>query len=56
MAHDKKVRQGRITFVLARGIGRAFVANDVPIEAVRTVLDDFIAADTAAHRTARGKT
>ena len=29
MAHDKKVRDGHITFILARGIGRAFIARDV---------------------------
>ncbi|MGD9538354.1 MAG: 3-dehydroquinate synthase [Alphaproteobacteria bacterium] len=54
MAHDKKVRQGRITFVLARGIGRAFVADDVPVEAVRGLLDAFIAAGSGSHKAARG--
>lgn len=39
MAGDKKVRDGRVTFVLARGIGQAFVADDVPIERVRAVLE-----------------
>jgi 3-dehydroquinate synthase len=39
MAHDKKVKDGRLTFVLARGIGQAFVTRDVPIEAVRTILE-----------------
>ena len=29
MGQDKKVRAGRLTFILARGIGRAFVAGDV---------------------------
>ncbi|MFN3936897.1 MAG: 3-dehydroquinate synthase [Gemmobacter sp.] len=38
MAQDKKVRDGRLRFVLARGIGRAFVADDVPPDAVRAVL------------------
>ncbi len=28
MAHDKKARQGRLTLVLARGIGEAFIAPD----------------------------
>jgi 3-dehydroquinate synthase len=54
MAHDKKVRRGRIAFVLARGIGRAFVADDVPLDAVRAVLDEFIAAGAAAGRRTRG--
>ena len=38
MAHDKKVKDGKLTFILARGIGKAFVTRDVPIEAVRDVL------------------
>ncbi|MGA0714808.1 MAG: 3-dehydroquinate synthase [Gemmobacter sp.] len=38
MAQDKKVVDGRLRFILARGIGEAFVATDVPAEAVRAVL------------------
>ncbi len=38
MAHDKKVKDGRLTFVLLRGIGKAFVTSDVAVEAVRGVL------------------
>lgn len=38
MAQDKKVRDGRIAFVLVRGIGRAFVSRDVDLEVVRSVL------------------
>ena len=30
MAQDKKVKGGRLTFILTRGIGQAFIANDVP--------------------------
>jgi 3-dehydroquinate synthase len=44
MAHDKKVRDGRITFILARGIGRAFVAREVETAAVRAVLEQAVAA------------
>jgi 3-dehydroquinate synthase len=44
MAQDKKVRDGRITFVLARGIGKAFVARDVDTEVVRAVLQQAVAA------------
>lgn len=44
MAQDKKVRDGRITFVLARGIGRAFLARDVEAAAVRAVVEQAIAA------------
>ena len=44
MAQDKKVVDGRLRFVLARGIGRAFVTSDVPPEAVRGLLDEALAA------------
>jgi 3-dehydroquinate synthetase len=37
MAQDKKARGG-LTFILARGIGEAFVAHDVPAEPVRRLL------------------
>ena len=40
MAQDKKAVAGRLRFVLARGIGRAFVAEDVPEEAVLATLRD----------------
>ncbi len=38
MAHDKKVASGKLTFILVRGIGQAFVTRDVPEAAVREVL------------------
>ena len=38
MAHDKKVKDGKLVFVLVRGLGQAFVTSDVPLEAVKTVL------------------
>lgn len=38
MHHDKKVRDGKINFVLARCIGEAFVTAEVPMDAVRDVL------------------
>ena len=40
MMHDKKATGGRLTFVLARGIGQAFTTGDVPPEAVRDVLSN----------------
>jgi 3-dehydroquinate synthase len=40
MAQDKKVIDGRLRFVLARGIGAAFVAEEVPGEAVLRLLSD----------------
>ena len=39
MGQDKKVIDGKLRFVLARGIGAAFVATDVPDAAVLEVLD-----------------
>ncbi|MBD3765076.1 MAG: 3-dehydroquinate synthase [Rhodobacterales bacterium] len=43
MAQDKKVIDGRLRFILMRGIGQAFVSADVPPEAVRTLLADALA-------------
>lgn len=42
MAQDKKVVQGEMRFILAHGIGSAFVTADVPSEAVRSVLEDAL--------------
>jgi 3-dehydroquinate synthase len=44
MGHDKKVRAGRIKFILVRGIGQAFVADEVALEDVRRHLELAIAA------------
>lgn len=38
MTHDKKMKDGKLTFVLARGIGRAFLTNDVPAAKLEAVL------------------
>ncbi|WP_415392932.1 3-dehydroquinate synthase [Paracoccus sp. SJTW-4] len=38
MGQDKKVVDGRLRLILARGIGRAFVADDVAPEAIAAVL------------------
>ncbi|MDB5591639.1 3-dehydroquinate synthase [Enterovirga sp.] len=43
MAQDKKVKAGRLTFILARGIGRSFVAEGVPGADVLA----FLAAEAA---------
>ena len=40
MAQDKKVIDGQLRFILARGIGEAFVTADVPRDAVLAVLKD----------------
>jgi len=38
MGHDKKVEGGRIRFVLLKRLGEAFVADQVPNEALADVL------------------
>jgi 3-dehydroquinate synthase len=43
MAQDKKVVDGQLRFILARGIGEAFVTSDVPRDAVHKVLTDALA-------------
>jgi 3-dehydroquinate synthase len=43
MAQDKKVQDGRLRFVLARGIGQAFVADDVDPALVRDLLAEALA-------------
>jgi 3-dehydroquinate synthase len=40
MAQDKKVKDGALTFILARGIGQSFVARGVPAADVRAFLSD----------------
>ena len=42
IAQDKKVKRGKLTFILARGIGQAFVANDVDPAQVRAYLADTL--------------
>jgi len=42
MSQDKKVIDGRLRFILARGIGKAFVADDVPADMVKTLLTDAL--------------
>jgi 3-dehydroquinate synthase len=44
MHHDKKVSGGRLTFVLVRGIGDAFVTRDVKLDEVRDLLGAAVAA------------
>jgi 3-dehydroquinate synthase len=43
MAQDKKVVEGRLHFILTRGIGKAFVTSDVPGDQVHAVLEDALA-------------
>ena len=44
MRGDKKAEGGKLTFVLARGIGGAFVSRDVDETVLHGLLDDAIAA------------
>ena len=41
MRQDKKVERGRLTFILARGIGESFIARDVEEASVL----DFLTRD-----------
>jgi 3-dehydroquinate synthase len=44
MRGDKKAEAGRLTFILSRGIGQAFVTREVDEKLLRGLLDDAIAA------------
>ena len=44
MRQDKKVERGRLTFILARGIGESFIAKDVAEADVRAFLERDLAA------------
>ncbi len=45
MMHDKKMNAGNLPFLLARGIGQTFLANDVDINSVKQFLDTLIAEE-----------
>ena len=38
IGQDKKVRRGKLTFILARGIGKSFIAPDIDVAAIRSFL------------------
>ena len=48
MAQDKKVKRGRLTFILVRAVGAAFVAPEVDAAQVRAFLADKLSADKLA--------
>lgn len=48
---DKKAVSGALTFVLARGIGKAFIADNVDAEIIRATLTDAIYANLNADLT-----
>jgi len=37
---DKKVKRGKLTFILTKGVGQSFIADDVPPDVVRQFLAD----------------
>ncbi len=41
MAHDKKAKDGKLTFILARGIGQSFVQHGVDEREVRKLLNAY---------------
>ena len=41
IAQDKKVVRGALTFILTRGIGKAFIEKNVDPAAVAAYLDDM---------------
>jgi 3-dehydroquinate synthase len=47
IAQDKKVSRGALTFILTRGIGRAFIAKDVAPAEVLAFLRSVMPADAA---------
>ena len=42
IGQDKKVKRGKLAFILARGIGQAFVADDIDPAEVRAFLNEKI--------------
>ena len=43
IGQDKKVKRGKLTFILVRGIGQAFVAGDVDPAEIRAFLTERLA-------------
>ncbi|MNL78763.1 3-dehydroquinate synthase [compost metagenome] len=41
IGQDKKVKGGKLAFILTRGIGQSFVADDVPASEVFAFLEDM---------------
>jgi 3-dehydroquinate synthase len=42
MQQDKKARTGRLTFILAKGIGKSFISDDVDMDDVKEVLESAL--------------
>jgi 3-dehydroquinate synthase len=45
MQSDKKVENGKVTFILAKGIGGAFIARDINMDDARHIVDNAIKQD-----------
>ena len=41
IAQDKKVKAGQLTFILTRGLGQSFVADDVPASEVQRFIEEM---------------
>ncbi len=41
IAQDKKVKSGKLTFILTRGLGQSFVADDVPASDVQRFIEEM---------------
>ena len=50
MRQDKKVSQGQLTFILAKGIGQSFITNDVSEDAVKEMLQAALQTKPASTR------
>lgn len=46
MGRDKKASKGKMRFILANGIGEAFIAEDVPVNLVKDVIRDSLGKNT----------
>lgn len=42
MLSDKKVEDGKVTFILAKGIGKSFVARDIAMKDTRLIIENAI--------------
>jgi 3-dehydroquinate synthase len=40
IAQDKKVKRGRLTFILTKGLGQSYIADDVPPDEVLAFLKE----------------
>ncbi|GAB4136095.1 MAG: hypothetical protein Tsb0016_00110 [Sphingomonadales bacterium] len=48
MRQDKKVADGRIVLILARGIGQAYIDRDVDLAALRHAIDSYLSEERPA--------